>query len=71
VGEGRPPGHAARCPGQGTRAREEGSWDEGDEREYPRMAVSNMLDLLHLPNFTHFRGEGGDGGAAVDSLMQT
>jgi hypothetical protein len=35
------------------------------------MAVSNMLDLLHLPNFTHFRGEGGDGGAAVDSLMQT
>jgi hypothetical protein len=23
--------------------------------------VNNLLDLLQLPNFTHFRGEGGDG----------
>jgi hypothetical protein len=30
--------------------------------------VSNLLDLLQLPNFAHFRGEGGDGGAAVDNL---
>jgi hypothetical protein len=33
------------------------------------MGVSNLLDLLQLPTFTHFRGEGGDGGAVVDSLI--
>jgi hypothetical protein len=32
------------------------------------MGVSNLLDLLQLPTFTHLRGEGGHGGAVVDSL---
>jgi hypothetical protein len=33
-----------------------------------RMGVSNQLEVLQLPKFPHFEGEGGDGGPAVDGL---
>jgi hypothetical protein len=33
------------------------------------MGLSNLLELLQLPKFTHFGAEEGDGGTTVDNLM--
>jgi hypothetical protein len=42
----------------------------GEESRIPLMGieVSNLLEVLQLPKFSHFEGEGGDGGPAVDGL---
>jgi hypothetical protein len=63
--------------------REEGGWDGGEERgtwgwrrgELDTLngdGVSNLLEVLQLPKFPHFEGEGGDAlnGDGVSNLLE-